>query len=50
LQFANQRQYDCILGIDKMAFIPGEKIDSCTNFVVGSSTIPNSHGNCYTLS
>jgi len=37
-------------GIDEMALTPGEQIDSCTNFVVESFTIPNSHGNCYTLS
>lgn len=43
-QFADQRQRDCMLGIDEMSLTPGEQPDPCTNSTVGSSTIPNSNG------
>lgn len=48
-KFTDQRQCDCILGVDEMSLAPGEQPDPSTNSVVGSSTIPNSRGNSYTF-
>lgn len=48
--FEDHRQYDCMIGVDEMALTPGEQLDPCTNSIVGSSTIPNSRGNFYTVS
>ncbi|XP_025152490.1 uncharacterized protein LOC105189341 [Harpegnathos saltator] len=45
LQFEDDRQRDCILGIDEMSLTPGEQPDPSATSTVGLSTIPNNHGN-----
>lgn len=44
-QFDDDRQCDCMVGIDEMSLISGEQPDPCTKSIVGNSTIPNSRGN-----
>ncbi|XP_018363197.1 PREDICTED: uncharacterized protein LOC108761267 [Trachymyrmex cornetzi] len=47
-QFEDQRQHDCMIGLDEMSLTPGEQFDLSTNSIVGNCTIPNSRGN-YTV-
>lgn len=49
-QFTDERQRDCMLGLDEVSLTPSEQFDLSTNSLIGSSTIPNSHGmisSCY---
>ena len=42
--FTDNRERDCMLGIDEISLVEGERIDPLTNSTTGFITIPNSQG------
>lgn len=45
--FTDNRERDCMLGMDKISLVEGERIDPLRNSITGFITIPNSQGNNY---